>query len=142
MKALLPVPDWWFFLVEGQRTPWDSTAVYSDVFIFALAFQCYLERTPGKQPTAENVLATITRCLPTDEDAIEKDSLATIVLLKWAELVDYFSELGDNLTILNVEIERVQPFNDCILVDVPKDCVSKAEVGRFINLRKPPIDMQ
>lgn len=142
MKTLLPIPDWWYFHVEGQRVPWDTTAVYSDVFIFSLALQCYLSRGAAHKPTADQVVEIIDTRLPTEEDVFEKESLATIILLKWAELTEYVSQFGDDLNETNTKVDSVQPFTDVILVDVPNQCVNPETICRFINLRRPPIDMQ
>ena len=142
MKTLLPIPGWWGFLIEGQRVPWDATAIYSEQWIFATAFRCYLRRDSFNKTTIEDCLAVINESLPVDDLAVEKESIATTILLKWGELVDFFSDFGTDLRTNNVKVFDNQPFEDVILVDLPESSISKDCTARVINLRKPPIDLQ
>lgn len=142
MKTILPIPDWWYFYVEGQRTPWETTGTYSDAFLFAMALKAYLGRELWTKARPEEIRKVILDNLDNTEDSDTLESLVLIVDLKWPELTEFFSELDDDLNVSNTTVAKRQPFSDALLVDLPDRCVGHIKTGRIIFPRKPPIDMQ
>lgn len=142
MKTLLPIPDWWFFHVEGHQAPWDVSGTYSDSFLFALALKCFLGRADWTGDRYSEIMKCIVANLENPEDEDTLTSLCIILNVKWSELVDYFTELDKDLNTGNTTIAPQQPFRDVLLVDLPDRCVEHIATGRIIFPRKPPIDMQ
>ena len=142
MKTLLPIPDWWFFHVEGCRAPWDVTGTYSDTFLFSVAFRCFLRREQWKEDRYSEILKCVKDSLNNTED---DDTLAALVIainVKWNDLVDYFTDIDEDLNDSNTVVNERQPFVDVLFVDLPDRCVQHIATGRVINPRKPPIDLQ
>lgn len=142
MKTLLPIPDWWYYHVEGQRAPWDVTGAYSDAFLFTLALRCHLNKHTWTGDKYDEIFRVVKQWLPYDEAEEEITALVICINIKWQDIIEFFDSLFPGLGEEETKIPSVQPFSNAILVELPDRFDPKLEVCRIVNVKKLPIDLQ